>query len=85
MTIVEEFMLERERQKSRHGDDSDQGPHDWIAKIAKHAGLGVMLPIDTIGIALDRFRKQMVTVGALSVAAVEWTDRELKRLTEDRS
>lgn len=86
MTIYEEIGQERLRQAQKHGgaelDDEYKDESDWIALIAKHAGLGYV-PAgrpEAIGAALDRFRKQMIYVAALAVAAAEWTDRLLTRL-----
>jgi hypothetical protein len=85
MTAYDDILRERVRQAEKHGGperDDQHGPHDWITFIAMHAGLGRVREDDTEGMALDRFRKQMVIVAALTLAAIESTDRQIARLTE---
>lgn len=71
--IFEEIVLERERQDAEWGgpphDDSHEAT-DWIAYLAKHLGRAVTLEPEV-------FRRQMVIVAALAVAAVEWCGRRV--------
>ena len=86
MSVYDEVLVERARQDAKHGGpahDDQHDPHDWIAIIAMHAGLGVLRDHDSVGAALDRFRKQMVIVAALACAAIESTDRQVDRLTRE--
>ena len=73
LSIYEEIHNERIAQDDKWGgprvDDANRN-NDWVAYIAKHVGSAVSLPWDK-----DRFRVQMIRVGALAVAAVEWCDR----------
>ncbi len=72
MTVYEEIHDERVAQDNKWGgvakDDRNTG-NDWVAYIVKHAGRAV--------VSWDRavFRQQMIRVGALAVAAIEWCDR----------
>lgn len=71
--VLIEVFHERRRQDLRWGGpehDDGHGPHDWIAYIMRHAGRAVMWPWDR-----STFRRQMIRVAALAVAAVEWCDR----------
>ncbi len=71
--VLHDIRYERHRQHEKWGGprhDDKHGSHDWIAYIMRHAGRAVMWPFDA-----SQFRKQMVRVAALAVAAVEWTDR----------
>lgn len=78
MTILEEIAAERQRQDEKWGganNDDDHSSHDWTSYIVKHLGMS--------GIGDDwnpsLFRKQMVRIAALAVAAIEWHDRNFKR------
>lgn len=71
--IFGEIDAERRAQDQKWGGaehDDKLGSYDWIAFVARHTGLGVCRPWDAAV-----FRKQMVRVAALAVAAVEWVDR----------
>lgn len=75
-SILDEIRRERDRQDEQYGGASHDDMHtifDWVALITKHTGRAALdLPTDS------RFRYQMVRVGALAVAAIEWFDRRLK-------
>ena len=78
MTIYDEIKQKRVSQDAQWGGpegDDNNSSNDWVAFIAKHAGRGVMRPWD-----LGLFRRQMIHVAALAVAAVEWCDRRVKRI-----
>ncbi len=71
--IFGEIREEREKQDEKWGGPShDDGhtSHDWVAYVTRHLGKAVMWPWER-----EVFRKQMVRVAALAVAAVEWCDR----------
>lgn len=73
MTVYEEIHDERVIQDKKWGGAGNDDTHshvDWIAYIVKHGGRAVRHPLD-----LALFRKQMIRIGALAVAAVEWSDR----------
>ena len=68
-----DVSLERNKQDIKwKGDrhDDTHSPHDWIALIVENVGRAVTWPWDG-----ESFRKQMVRVAALAVAAIEWSDR----------
>lgn len=79
--IYEEIQAERRYQVSRWGakaDDELNTPMDWVGYIARYStnwmsGGFRPYPRDV----LETFRKSMVKVAALAVAAVAWTDRIL--------
>ena len=78
MSIYDEIREERVRQYFKWGgleNDDKNSSNDWLAYIVKHAGRGVMRPWD-----LGLFRRQMIRVAALAVAAIEWCDRRAKRI-----
>lgn len=68
--IGDEILVERRLQDdaSDHGHDA----HVWIAKIVKHLGRAVT------GEPLA-FRRAMVIVAALAMAAIEWVDTRYGR------
>lgn len=71
--VLEDVAKERTRQDEKWGGadhDDTHSNHDWVAYIVRHTGRAVMWPFDRAA-----FRKQMVRVAALAVAAVEWCDR----------
>jgi hypothetical protein len=71
--IWEEVLKERSRQSTKYGGNAHDDGHsvnDWVAYIAYHAGLA--------SYKAD-FRKQMVRVAALAVAAIECFDRRAKK------
>lgn len=85
MTIYEEIDVECARQAVKYADtDAKNTESDWIALIAKHAGLAYTpRGQEPVAVSLDRFRKQIISVAALAVAAVEWTDRLLTTMVRD--
>jgi len=71
--IVKDIKTERVRQDSKWGGathDDAHNSHDWITFITKQLGKGVIHPFDA-----PTYRRQMVKVAALAVAAIEWIDR----------
>ncbi|WP_437309945.1 hypothetical protein [Sorangium sp. So ce388] len=79
MSVYDEIAAERAVQDAKWGGrdaDDRNTPNDWIAYIAGHAGRAWSSPLD-----LATYRKQLIRVAALAVAAVESLDRHLaKRL-----
>ena len=78
--ILNEIKAEREYQIARWGNDADDklnGPNDWVAYIAHHSSRwfpGGFAPYSPE--VLEDFRKQMVKVATLAVAAIESHDRK---------
>lgn len=73
MSVLEEIRAERTRQDAEWGGpahDDRHSSHDWLAYVVKHLGRAVMWPWDPV-----RYRRQMVIIGALAVAGIEWCDR----------
>ena len=70
--VLEEIKAEREYQEKRWGTANDDlnTSNDWITYIVKYVGKGYTFPFTAVA-----FRKSMVQVAALAVAAIEWTDR----------
>jgi hypothetical protein len=71
--IFADINTERAEQDEKWGGPEHDGRHsdnDWVAYIAKHLGKAVVWPFDR-----HRFRKQMIRVAALAVAAIEVIDR----------
>lgn len=69
MNIYDELKTERARQDETHGGiehDVTHPPEDWIRFIREYAISGVINPKD--------YRKRMIQVGALAIAAVEAFD-----------
>lgn len=65
-----DILLERQDQRVEFGDafDDSLSPSDWIARLTKHTGRAVSLDPAV-------YRKQLVIVGALALAAIEAYDR----------
>jgi hypothetical protein len=79
--VLAEVMGERYKQNQKWGGqdhDDKHNSHDWIAILVRHAGRAVMWPWDNTA-----FRKQMIRVAAVAVAAAEWCDRGLTREEAD--
>ena len=82
--ILNEIERERAYQDGKWGhkaDDTKNEPNDWVAYIAHHSSRwfsGGFAPYNTP--TVDAFRKQMIKVAALAVAAVESLDRQ--RITD---
>lgn len=70
--VFNDIRKEREYQETRFGNDFDSKntPNDWIAYISRYTGNAVTMPWNAW-----MFRKQLVKVAALCVAAIEWCDR----------
>lgn len=82
-SVLAEVSLERLQQDAQWGGashDDTHKSHDWIAYIVQHAGRAVVWPWDAFA-----FRRAMVKVAALAVAAVEWADRDINRAIERRA
>lgn len=76
--IFADFSNERDRQDRMWGGpdhDNVHNQHDWIAYLTKHIGKAVHWPWTP-----ELFRKQMVIVGALAMAAIEWCDRPISKV-----
>lgn len=75
--VLREVGIERTAQKMLFSMAYDDGhtDNDWIAIMARHVGLAA-----NDGGADDhvRFRRQMVRVAALAVAAIEAVDRRYR-------
>ena len=76
MKIYDEIQQERDLQDQKWGGtvhDDKHTSHDWVAYLVKHVGLAVHWPFSVEG-----FRRQMIRVAALAVAATAWCDRQTK-------
>jgi hypothetical protein len=75
--VLNEVLAERKRQDLAWGGPSHDDDHEnntWVALIARHLGRAVTFT------KLDpQFRRKMITVAALAVAAVEFFDRAVER------
>lgn len=72
-SILDEIRDERDQQDAQWGGAGHDDQHtnfDWICYLTKHVGRAVQWPFDPAV-----FRRQMVIVAALAVAAIEWCDR----------
>lgn len=87
--IWTDILEERKDQDEQHGgpehDDTNTQYH-WVAYIAKQLGPAVVDTSTKAGplCAAYRFRFQMVRVAALAVASIEWVDRVIEALEEER-
>jgi hypothetical protein len=76
-SIYAEIDQERAAQDAEWGGaehDDSHGAVDWAAFIRKHLSKAFQLPLERA-----TFRRQMVRIAALAVAAVEWHDRQLEQ------
>jgi hypothetical protein len=79
-SVIGEVVTERQRQDARWGGaywDDSHSTNDWLAIMVRHLGLAgndgdTMIPS---GADMVRYRRQMIRVAALAVAAVESIDR----------
>lgn len=78
LRILREVSEERNEQVRAHGWTEEIDDHhtipEWVALITRHAGLAVD-DGDPAASPAHRFRRQMVRVAALAVAALEAADR----------
>lgn len=82
--VLEEVSTERAYQKILYSEDKDVGNsvQDWVAVLTRHLGLASSdSDTDTNSphvsqVDYARFRRQMMRVAAIAVAAVEATDRK---------
>ena len=71
--VLQEILKERAAQDEEWGGpghDNEHSRFDWVKYIREHGGRSVR------GLAKDDFRKQMIRVAALAVAAVQAYDRK---------
>lgn len=66
----QDIIMERARQRVRFSSvqDDEKTPADWVAEIAQNLGRAVTTEPEV-------YRKQLVVLGALAVAALEAHDR----------
>src|SRR5690349_17719884 len=76
--ILSEIITERQCQDAMWGPDHDDAhsPADWAGILVRHLGLAMG---DGASVDPERFRKQLVRVAAVAVAAVEAIDRKAGR------
>ena len=85
--VLEEIKAEREYQIEKWGTDADvklNTPNDFVSYISHHASKwfnGGFEPYNSD--VVDAYRKQMIKVAALAVAAVEALDAQ--RVTEGKA
>lgn len=92
-SVLAEVSAERGRQDELWGGpahDDAHGANDWIAILARHVGLAAfdggphgVCRADGVPVAHhepERFRRQMVRVAAVALAAVEAHDRRQEAL-----
>ena len=78
--LFSEINVERQMQDALWGgpqNDDQHSARDWVAILCRHVGLSMddgQIPVDSV-----RFRRQMVRVAALAVAAIESIDRRYPR------
>lgn len=73
VAILHDVLSEREVQRVEFTvqHDDELSPAEWIARIVKHVGRAVTF--DHLA-----FRRAMVVVGAIALAAIEWHDRRYR-------
>lgn len=73
--VLEELSLERQHQDGKWGGpahDDQRGPFDWVRNIRNYVGWAEqMADMDSP----DKYRRRMIQIAALAVAAVESHDR----------
>lgn len=80
INIYDEIKKERDYQQDRWGnvsDDTLNTPWMWVAYIVQYAGSwmsGSFLPLSKDSV--DSFRKAMIKVATLAIAAIESVDRQ---------
>lgn len=71
--IFDSIVEERNAQILKYGGNKHDDAHnynDWICYIVKHTGRAVISHWSK-----KQFRKQMIIVASLAVAAIQWCDR----------
>lgn len=73
MDVYEEIREERAHQDTKWGGaqhDDQHHPHDWLTYLVGHLGRAWSYPFEP-----DVYRRQLIRVAALAVAAIESYDR----------
>jgi hypothetical protein len=76
--IFQAITTEREYQDQKWGGpqhDDTHSAHDWVTYIVKYLGKWQAWP----AFSMYDFRRSMVKVAALAVAAIEWADRRIAK------
>ena len=77
--VYHAIQTERENQRAEGYTEAHDDAHPlttWVALLARHAGLAM----DDGGcVSVERFRRQMIRVAAVAVAAAEALDRQQAR------
>lgn len=79
-TIYDQIKEERRIQDQKWGGiehDDTHSSNDWVAYIAKHLGRAADWDYTA-------FRRHMIRVAALAVAAIEWVDRRIETLNKEK-
>jgi hypothetical protein len=74
--VLAEIVLERMAQDAEHGGPAADDEHDcneWLVIALRHLGLAAN---DEAAVDPGRFRRQMIRVSAVALAAVESFDRK---------
>ena len=75
--LLDEVRQERVRQDGKHGGESHDdknSPHDWERKIARYNGWAAEMFDQG---SPDKYRRRMINIAAMALAAVESHDRKL--------
>ena len=73
MSVYDEIKAERDYQIDKWGEDFDSKntANDWVAYITAYLGQAYTIPFNKV-----QYRKFLIKVATLAVAAVETLDRE---------
>jgi hypothetical protein len=73
--VLSLLQQERAEQDAKWGERHDDAhhPNDWIAILARHLGLAAS---DGSEIDLTRYKKQLVRIAAVAIAALETLQRQ---------
>jgi len=77
LRIAQEFHVERTAQEAKWGDANDDkwSPGEWAALVSHYATRQTVGDLHSID--LDKFRADMVKVGALAMAAISAIERKV--------
>lgn len=82
LAICEQLVVERHAQDQQWGGpdrDDTQSRHEWLAKVEEHATRArKAIGSRQQSIDLDEYRRRLIVMAALCVAAVEAHDRDCK-------
>ena len=74
--IIQEILAERKKQDTKWGEQN-HSPIEWLAILGEETGEASKIAVDAhfLGTQIQNYRKEMIQVAAVVLAAIESFDR----------